>query len=137
MDLDKKTIQYASIFSLAALLLSILTYGIKGSDFFALFFPLLDYLVKNGNMWFAFASNLSLGLFCSEILVVLVSVISAQYKFKNSVNKILYYSKVVKVYYDWLPYSDKSQFMQISKKIVDCYADFYKNYTEIASLFLV
>ena len=135
MDLDKKTIRYASIFCFVTLLLSVLTYGLKGSDVFALLLPIVTYMVKNGDMWFAFASNLFLGLFCSGILVVFVSVISAQYKFRNSVNKILYYAKVVKGYYDWLPYSDKSRFMQISKKLVDCYDEFYKYYTEIEFLF--
>jgi hypothetical protein len=108
---------------------------VKGSDFFAIFLPLVNYLVKNGDTLFVFASNLFLGLFCSGVLVILVSVISAQYKFKNSINNILYYSKVVKTYYDWLPHSDKSRFMQISRKIVDCYRDFYKNYAEIEFLF--
>jgi hypothetical protein len=135
MDLDRKTIRYTIIFCGVSLLLSILTYGIKGSDFFALFLPLFNYLVKNGDTWFVYASSLFLGLFCSGVLVVLVAVISAQYKFKNSVNKILFYSKVVKAYYDRLPYSDKSRFIQISRKIVDCFTDFYKNYTEIEFLF--
>ena len=120
---------------MATLLLAIFTYGVKGSDFFAMFLPLVNYLVKNGDMWFLFASNLFVGLFCSGVLVVLVSVISAQYKFKKSVNNILYYSKVLKTYYNWFPYSDKKRFMQISRKIVDCYTDFYKNYAEIEFLF--
>jgi hypothetical protein len=135
MDENKKTIQYIGIFCAVTLFLSIFTYGVKGSDFFAMFLPLVNYLVQNGDKWFLFASNLFVGVFCSGVLVVLASVITAQYKFKKSVNNILYYSKVLKTYYDWLPYSDKKRFMQISRKIADCYTDFYKNYTEIEFLF--
>lgn len=97
MDLDKKTILYTGLFCLVTLLLSVLTLGIKGMNIFP---SILKFL--NCDTWLEFVSNLSLGLFCSGVLVIFGATISAQYKFKNSVNNMLHYSKVARLHYDSL-----------------------------------
>lgn len=121
MDVDKTTIRFSFVFSLIVLLLALLVqvYSLSHSA------------TEGNNTWLDFASNLLLGFFSNGALIVLISMISAQRKFKNLVNKLLFYSKVAKVYYDRLQYADKSRFLVISQKVVDCYENFYQNYTEI------
>lgn len=121
MDVDKTTIRYAFVLSLIAFLLSLL----------AQMFSFSKQTTESGNAWLIFASNLVLGLFGNGILIVLVVMISAQRKFTNLVNKMLFYSKNAKIYYDRLTYADKSRFLLTSQKVVGCYENFYQSYTEV------
>lgn len=121
MDIDKTTARSAFAFSLIVLLLSLVVQA----------FSFSQSTTESSNTWLGYASNLLLGFFSNGVLIVLVSMISAQRKFKILVNKMLFYSKVAKIYYDRLPYADKSRFLLISQKVVDCYENFYQNFTEI------
>ena len=118
MDTDKNTIRYVSIFSISALLLS-----------------LFSYAFRTCNNWFEFLSYLFLGLFGSGVVVVFASVISANNKFKRSMNNILFNAKVAKIYYDEIIYVNKGRFLKLSKNILDCYNNFYQSYTEIEFMF--
>jgi hypothetical protein len=114
VDIDKNTIKNVIYFNIIAFLLSIITF-----------------IYKNNCVWFEFASNLFLGLFSSGVLVLFVSIISAQSIFKKSVNNILFYSRKVKNYYDEIFYIDRKRFLTVSKRIIECYEEFYKNYQDI------
>jgi hypothetical protein len=118
MDTDKKTIRCVSLFSISALL-----------------FSLLSYAFKSCNNWLEFISYLFLGLFGSGVVVAFASAISAKNKFKRSMNNILFNAKVTKIYYDDLIYIDKGRFLKFSQKILDSYNNFYQSYTEIEFMF--
>ena len=93
MSIDKKIIRWAFVFSLVMLFLS-----------------MLAYIFKDSYAYLEFASDLFLGLFTNGVMTVLVSMIHFQTNFKKSVNRILFYSKRAKIYYDKLYEIDKSRF---------------------------
>lgn len=114
MDIDKNTTRILVFFNIIALILSI--------KFF---------VFKNCVVGFEFASDLFLSLFGSGVLVLLVSIISAQSKFKKSIENILFNSKRAKIYYNEIFYIDNSKFFTIADKIFECHKEFYNNYKEI------
>jgi|GEM_PF-5757160 len=90
-------------------------------------------ITSNGQLIYDF----SLGIFCSALVALFVSIISARSKFFTLLNKILFICKQIKSNFDKTYYIEQDRLLTITEELVKNFEEFYQTYSDIDFLWLI
>ena len=120
MKTDKSTVNFMLIIIGATLLLTI-----------------LFFLVKSYSAIWQLLFELFIGIFCSAIVALLVSIVAVRSKFFTLLNKILFICKQVILNFNKTYYVENDRLLKIAYELDENFKDFYQLYQEMVFLCII